>query len=39
MIELDRENVLEETEYDVIDLDDDGPEDSETFPRLILFFR
>lgn len=34
MIELDRENVLEETEYDVINLDDDGSEDSEIFPRL-----
>jgi RNA polymerase primary sigma factor len=34
MIELDRDNVLEETEYDVITLDDDGLEDSDAFPRL-----
>jgi len=34
MIELDRENVLEEADYDVINLEDDGSEDSETFPRL-----
>ncbi len=34
MIELDRENVLEETEYEVINLDEDGSDDSEAFPRL-----
>jgi RNA polymerase primary sigma factor len=34
MIELDRDNVLEETEYDLINLDHDGSDDSETFPRL-----
>ncbi len=34
MIELDRDNVLNETEYDVINLDDDGSDDSEAFPRL-----
>ncbi|MBN2243805.1 MAG: sigma-70 family RNA polymerase sigma factor [Acidobacteria bacterium] len=34
MIELDRDNVLEETEYDMIDLDEDGSDDSGAFPRL-----
>jgi RNA polymerase primary sigma factor len=34
MIELDQDNALEETEYDVINLDDDGLDDSEAFPRL-----
>ena len=34
MIELERDNALEETEYDVINLDDDGSGDTESFPRL-----
>ena len=34
MMELDRNDLLEETEYDGIGLDDDGPDGSESFPRL-----
>ena len=34
MIELDQDEALEETEYDSIDLDDDGLNASEEFPRL-----
>jgi RNA polymerase primary sigma factor len=34
MIELEQNDVLEETEYDSIDLDDEGLDGSETFPRL-----
>jgi RNA polymerase primary sigma factor len=34
MIELEQNDVLEETEYDVIDLDDEGLGASEAFPRL-----
>ncbi len=34
MIELEQEDFLEETEYDSIDLDEDGLGPSESFPRL-----
>lgn len=34
MIELDQNDVLDETEYDAIDLDDEGLGDSEAFPGL-----
>jgi RNA polymerase primary sigma factor len=34
MIELEQNDVLEETEYDPIDLDEDGLDASEAFPRL-----
>ena len=34
MIELEHDDVLEETEYEAIDLDDGGLEGSEAFPRL-----
>ena len=34
MIELERDDIPEETEYESIDLDDESPGTSETFPRL-----
>ena len=34
MIELERNDVPEETEYDVINLDDESMDGSEVFPRL-----
>jgi RNA polymerase primary sigma factor len=34
MIELEQEDVLEETEYEAIDLDGEGLDDPEAFPRL-----
>ena len=34
MIELEQDDVLEKTEYDLIDLDDEGLDDVETFPSL-----
>jgi RNA polymerase primary sigma factor len=34
MIELEQDDILEETEYDSIDLDDESPRTSEVFPRL-----
>jgi RNA polymerase primary sigma factor len=34
MIELEQDDVFEETEFDCIDLDDEGIGDSEAFPRL-----
>ena len=34
MIELEQDGILQETEYESIDLNDESPDTSEVFPKL-----